>query len=220
MFLSDVWLSFWRHPFTAEHPLVSVMLHFSKSSPMNKQTHLHFAWPKKYSNILDKYHASYQTVAFHNYAYEDFQTAAHRILSNLQHCAWPFLSSRTNVILSPWLFQEHFQTSFSTSCQICSILGSTLQSGHCLAHLRAVWACSTKCRECVFWQRIRWWQQWWGDPWHLQVCRAARTLFYITMQKINDKQAIACNELDPLPKVICQGMLLHWHHDRWRNLLA
>ncbi len=114
------------------------------------------------------------------------QTAAHGILSNLQHCAWPFLSSRTNVILSPWLFQEHFQTRFSTSCQICSILGSTLQSGHCLAHLRAVWACSTKCRECVFWQRIRWWQQWWGDPWHLQVCRAARTLFYIHMQKIND----------------------------------
>ncbi len=38
-------LSSWRHPFTAEHPLLSdAMLHFSKSE--KKQTHLHLAWPE------------------------------------------------------------------------------------------------------------------------------------------------------------------------------
>ncbi len=41
-------LSFWRHPFTAEHPLVSKwwMLRFSKSVSMKKQTHLHLGWPE------------------------------------------------------------------------------------------------------------------------------------------------------------------------------
>ncbi len=36
-----LWLfSFWRHPFTAEDPLVSKW-HNAKSAPMKKQTHLH-----------------------------------------------------------------------------------------------------------------------------------------------------------------------------------
>ncbi len=40
-------LSFWRHPFTAEDPLVSdVMLNFSKSVLMKKQPHLHLGWPE------------------------------------------------------------------------------------------------------------------------------------------------------------------------------
>ncbi len=48
MFYQLFGLSFWRHPFTAEHPLVRKWCDatFSKSSPMNKQTHLLFAWPK------------------------------------------------------------------------------------------------------------------------------------------------------------------------------
>ncbi len=33
-------LSFWRHPFTADDPLVNVMLNFFKSVLMKKQTHL------------------------------------------------------------------------------------------------------------------------------------------------------------------------------------
>jgi len=39
--------SFWRHPFTAEDPLVGdVMLNFSKSVLMKKQPHLHLGWPE------------------------------------------------------------------------------------------------------------------------------------------------------------------------------
>ncbi len=37
-------LSFRRHPFTKEDPLV--ILNFSKSVPTKKQTHLHLGWPK------------------------------------------------------------------------------------------------------------------------------------------------------------------------------
>ncbi len=39
-------LSFWRHPFTAEDALWAsdVMLNFSKSVLMKKQTHLHLGW--------------------------------------------------------------------------------------------------------------------------------------------------------------------------------
>ncbi len=39
-------LSFWRHPFTAEDPLVSKWFNakFSKSDQIKKQTHLHLGW--------------------------------------------------------------------------------------------------------------------------------------------------------------------------------
>ncbi len=39
-------LSFWRHPFTGEGPLMSkgCNANFSKSVPMKKQTHLHLGW--------------------------------------------------------------------------------------------------------------------------------------------------------------------------------
>ncbi len=41
-------LSFWRHPFTAEDPLVSKWYNanFSKSVLMKKQTHLHLRCPE------------------------------------------------------------------------------------------------------------------------------------------------------------------------------
>ncbi len=46
-FYQLVRLSFWRHPFTAEDPLVSKWCNsnFSKSVPMKKQSHLHLGRP-------------------------------------------------------------------------------------------------------------------------------------------------------------------------------
>ncbi len=50
--------SFWRHPFTAEDPLLSngspAILHFSKSVLMKKQTHLLLGWPEEntFSGII------------------------------------------------------------------------------------------------------------------------------------------------------------------------
>ncbi len=40
-------LSFWRHPFNAEDPLVNILnIKFSKSVLMKKQTHLQLGWPE------------------------------------------------------------------------------------------------------------------------------------------------------------------------------
>ncbi len=48
-------LSFWRHPFTAEDPLMSmwcnIKLNFSKSVPMKKQTHLYIGWLEVVSTV-------------------------------------------------------------------------------------------------------------------------------------------------------------------------
>ncbi len=50
-------LSFWRHPFTAEDPLVSKRASFSKSVPTKKQTHLQY--------ILDGQRVSIFSANFH-----------------------------------------------------------------------------------------------------------------------------------------------------------
>ncbi len=41
-------LSFWRHPFTAQDPLVNKWCNakFSKSFPVKKQIHLYLGWPE------------------------------------------------------------------------------------------------------------------------------------------------------------------------------
>ncbi len=48
MVYCDVFISiFWRHPFTAEDPMVSKwLIYFSKSVQRKKHTHLHLGWPK------------------------------------------------------------------------------------------------------------------------------------------------------------------------------
>lgn len=130
------------------------------------EAHLHTCIPMNTNEITHscRYHVISQTIPFHNHAYEDLQRAAHSMLTNLQHCAWPFLSSRTNVILSAWLFQEHFHKLsdlqyFQQHTTVRPLFNSSQQ----------VLACPTECRECVFWQRIQWWQQRWGDQKSLLV---------------------------------------------------
>ncbi len=109
-----VWilLSFWRHPFTAEHPLLSdAMLHFSKSVLIDKLTHLH----------LEHFSANFHFWV--NYSYRTI------IVISIGNCVYTYIH-KLYILFSekyiPKLSKKCFENieCFFSICILCALAGS------------------------------------------------------------------------------------------------